>query len=121
MTNSGQKLGSSVCPGLEQLYGREACTPNLYMHCHLKEFVLDVGPLHCFWCFSFERYYEILEKMKMSLHVPEVQLIYKFSSLQTLAGVVLPENAPVNLLQCLIKLRSTRLLSLTLSLIAFLF
>ena len=98
--DKADELLLSFCTGFEQLYGREACTPNLHMHCHLKECVLDVGPLHSFWCFSFERYNGILENMKMSWHAPEVQLIHKFSSLQTLAGVVLPEGAPVQLLQC---------------------
>ena len=36
----------------------------------------------------------------MSWHAPEVLLTHKFASLQTLAGVVLPENAPVQFLQC---------------------
>ena len=36
----------------------------------------------------------------MSWHAPEVQLIHKFASLQTLPGVVVPEDAPVQLLQC---------------------
>ena len=31
------------------------------MHGHLKGCVLDYGPIHNFWCFSFERYNGILE------------------------------------------------------------
>ena len=98
--DKADELLLSFCTGFEQLYGQEACTPNIHMHCHLKECVLDVGPLHSFWCFSFERYNGILENMKISWHAPEVQLIHKFSSLQALAGAVLPEDAPVQLLQC---------------------
>ena len=90
----------SVCCGFERRYGREACTTNLHMHCHLRECILDVGPLYAFWCFSFERYNGILEKMKKSWHTPELQLLHKFSNLQTMAAVVLPENMPKELVQC---------------------
>ena len=38
--------------------------------------------------------------MKISWHAPEVQLICKFFGLQAFTGVVLPEDAPVQLLQC---------------------
>ena len=65
-----------------------------------SECILDVGPLYAFWCFSFERYNGILEKMKKSWHTPEVQLLQKFSNLQTMAAVVLPENIPKELVQC---------------------
>ena len=30
------------------LYGKKAVTPNMHLHCHLKECVLDYGPLHAF-------------------------------------------------------------------------
>ena len=46
----------NICKKFEELYGKDQCTPNMHMHCHLKECILDVGPLHSFWCFSFERY-----------------------------------------------------------------
>ena len=42
------------CKKFEILYGKEKCTPNMHMHCHLKDSILDVGPLYSFWCFSFE-------------------------------------------------------------------
>ena len=39
------------CKKFEILYGKEKCTPNMHMHCHLKYSILDVGPLYSFWCF----------------------------------------------------------------------
>lgn len=42
------------------LYGHDKCTPNLHLHLHIKECLLDFGPSHSFWCFSFERYNGIL-------------------------------------------------------------
>ena len=43
------------CRGYEQLYGKYMCTPNMHMVCHLKDLILDYGPVTGFWCFSFER------------------------------------------------------------------
>ena len=37
----------------QRLYGESACTPNMHMHCHLQECILDVGLIYSFWCFSF--------------------------------------------------------------------
>ena len=88
------------CSGFERRYGQESCTPNLHMHCHLKECILDAGPLYAFWCFSFERYNGILEKMKKSWYAPELQLIHKFCNLQSLVGADLPENTPLELMKC---------------------
>ena len=90
------ELLMSFCTGLERLYGKEAITPNMHLHGHLKECILDVGPLYSFWCFLFERY---IEKMKKSWHAPEQQLIHKFSNLQTLAATVLPPDLPLELVQ----------------------
>ena len=87
----------SLCHGFEQLYGKQACTPNLHMHCHLKNCILDVGPIFSFWCFSFEQYNGILESMKMSWHAPELQLLHRFNCIQSLAAAILPDNAPAEL------------------------
>ena len=34
------------CRRVEELYGMEACTPNMHLHLHLKECLLDFGPSH---------------------------------------------------------------------------
>ena len=54
----------AFCAKYQETYGEDACTPNMHMHCHLGECVKDVGPIHSFWCFPFERYNGILQKMK---------------------------------------------------------
>ena len=38
----------------EHLYGKEYCTTNMHLHCHIAECLLDYGPAHTTWCFSFE-------------------------------------------------------------------
>lgn len=44
--------------------------------------MLDYGPVHGFWCFSFERYDGTLEAMQKSWINPEKQLMQKFLDLQ---------------------------------------
>jgi hypothetical protein len=98
----------TFCKKFQELYGEEQCTPNMHMHCHLKECILDVGPLHSFWCFSFERYNGLLENMKKSWKAPETQLIHKFSDLQTLVSIDLPVAIPTELRQCYAKMKLTK-------------
>ncbi|CAH3169326.1 unnamed protein product [Pocillopora meandrina] len=45
---------------LEALCGKEKCTPNMHLHGHFKDCILDYGPVFPFWCFSFERYNGIM-------------------------------------------------------------
>ena len=61
----------------EQLYGKKAVTPNMHLHCHLKECVIDCGPVHAFWCFSFERFNGILGAMQVNGRSVEIQLMRK--------------------------------------------
>ena len=44
------------CTQFETVNGEEFCTPNMHLHLHLSECLLDYGPLYGFWCYSFERY-----------------------------------------------------------------
>ena len=92
----------------QNLYGESECTANMHMHCHLKQSVMDVGPLHSFWCFSFERYNGILENMQKSWQAPELQLIYKFSNLQSLASVELSQAIPPELCQCFTQMKQAK-------------
>ena len=66
------------CKTFQSLYGAERCTPNMHMACHLKDCMLDFGPLSSFWCFPFERYNGTLEHFKKSWVVPEKQMFRKF-------------------------------------------
>ena len=70
------------CKTFESLYGPEHCTPNMHMACHLKECMLDYGPLSSFWCFAFERYNGTLEGVQKSWNGPEKQMLAKFIDMQ---------------------------------------
>jgi len=47
---------------IEENYGHNKITPNLHLSLHLHECSYDYGPLHTFWCFSFERMNGIISK-----------------------------------------------------------
>ena len=70
------------CKKFEELYGASACTPNLHLHCHLKECILDFGPSSAFWLFACERLNGVLGAMSTNHHTIETQLMKKFSSSQ---------------------------------------
>lgn len=74
----------NYCKRFEQLYGKDKCTPNLHLHLHLKECLLDYGPAHAFWCFSFERYNGLLGSYHTNNKAIEDQIVRKFVNSQCL-------------------------------------
>ena len=68
----------TFCRRLECIYGREIITPNIHMHAHLHECLLDYGPAHVFWLFSFERYNGILENLPNNNRSIEIQVMRRF-------------------------------------------
>ena len=74
----------TFCKKFEQIYGGENCTPNLHLHLHLKDCLLDYGPSHAFWCFSFERYNGLLGSFHTNKRSIEQQIMRKFVNAQRL-------------------------------------
>ena len=72
------------CRKFKALYGPESCTPNLHLHLHLKDCLLDYGPAHSFWCFSFERYNGLLGSYHTNQKNIEIQIMRKFIGSQML-------------------------------------
>lgn len=60
------------------MYGKDAVTPNMHMHGHLKEILLDYGPVQEFWCFSFKRFNGILGNQPNNNRTIEPQLLQRF-------------------------------------------
>src|SRR6266480_1893267 len=54
---------------IEEHYGRNKITPNLYLLLHLCECARDFGPLYAFWCFSFERMNRILGNILLLVYI----------------------------------------------------
>ena len=88
------KLLVRFCTQFELLYGKERCTSNMHLHCHLRESILDVGLVYSFWCFSFERYNGFREGMQKTWQAPEVQLFTKVINLQFILNMESPPTAP---------------------------
>lgn len=66
------------CKHFERLYGKQACTPNLHLHGHLKECLMDFGPASSFWDFPFERLNGISGSVPTNHKDIETQLMRKF-------------------------------------------
>ena len=63
------------CRKVEILYGKD---PNMHLHCHLKESILDYGPVSNFWLFTYQRYNGILEQYSSNNCSLEIQLMKRF-------------------------------------------
>lgn len=66
------------CQRFETIYGREAVTPNMHMHGHLAECILDYGTMSSFWLLSFEQYNGVLRDQPTNNRSIEVQLMNRF-------------------------------------------
>ena len=66
------------CKHVERLCGHEYCTPNMHMHLHLQQTILDFGPAHATWCFSFERYNGKLGSISTNKQSVENQFMQRF-------------------------------------------
>lgn len=66
------------CKKFQEIYGQDAVTPNMHLHCHLASCVRDFGPMASFWCFSFERMNGVLGDQPNNNRSIEVQLMHRF-------------------------------------------
>ena len=72
----------AFCKNFEQLYGGELCTPNMHLHCHIQECLVDYGPGCSIWAFACERLNGYLGSVPTNHNSIEVQLMRKFASTQ---------------------------------------
>ena len=70
------------CSTFEHLYGKQACTPNMHMHCHLMECILNYGPASAFWLYPFERYNGVMQSFVGNWMMPEMQMMKRFTAYQ---------------------------------------
>ena len=59
-TKLADALLMQFCRRSERMYGKSIVTTNVHCHVHLKACIMDYGPLHGFWLFSFERFNGLL-------------------------------------------------------------
>ena len=79
------------CKAVESLYGKYVITPNMHLHNHLKEVILDHGPVTSFWCFSFERFNGIMGSTTTNKRSVELQLMRKLLISRQLKDMKLPD------------------------------
>ena len=66
------------CKRVQQMYGKKIITPNMHMHAHPCECIMDFGPSHSFWLFAFERYNGLMGKQPNNNRSIEVQFMQRF-------------------------------------------
>ena len=57
------------CQRFENMHGATFVTPNIYLHGHLRDCILDFGPVYSFWLLSFERQNGILGSYKANRNI----------------------------------------------------
>lgn len=75
----GDALLMQFCTRYERIYGKDVVTPNMHLHAHLRDCLLDYGPFYGFWCFSYERFNGILGQMPNNNRSIELQLMKRFA------------------------------------------
>ena len=78
------------CKKFESLYEQLEVTPNMHLHSHLINCVLDYGPVHNFWLFSFERFNGLFGDFKTNQRAVEIQLMRKFLRDQDVRNLPFP-------------------------------
>ena len=66
------------CNEVENLFGKNAVTPNMHLHGHLTDCIKDYGSVYGFWLFSFERLNGILGNYPNNKRDISVQLMKRF-------------------------------------------
>lgn len=80
------------CRCVECMYGKDSITPNMHMHTHLRDCLLDYGPTHGFWLFSFERFNGILENLPNNNRSIEIQVMRRFVESSMDITEILPDE-----------------------------
>ena len=63
----------------------------MHLHLHLKDCILDFGPIYAFWLFSFERYNGILGDIPTNNRNVELQLMNRFTRDNYILNLPIPE------------------------------
>ena len=80
------------CKQFQLLFGKDNVSCNMHLHNHLKDCLLDYGPIHSFWRFSFERLNGHLGKFPNNNRSIEMQIMRKLTTSHFLTTVKLPEE-----------------------------
>lgn len=93
----GDALLLQFCKRTERLFGTQCITPNVHLHCHMRDCIVDYGPLYGFWCYAFERYNGILGSMPNTIEIHLMRRFWRENQVLTspLPDLYFNEFAPV--------------------------
>ena len=80
------------CKEFEKLYRSQYCTPNMHLHLHLNDCILDYGPVYSYWCFAFERYNGMLGSYPTNSRQIEPQIMNIYIQQRQIHGVQIPQQ-----------------------------
>ena len=80
------------CKRGERLYGKAVVAPNMHLHGHLKDAILDYGPIQEFWYYSFERFNGILGNQPGNSRGIEPQPLKQFLPDNDCTSYVFPDK-----------------------------
>ena len=95
------------CKQFEIIYGKDSVTPNMHLHCHLAECLLDYGPVYSFWLFSFERYNGMLGNLPTNKKAIEIQFMRRFCRDFNLISQTYPVELEKHFKPSIVKLNSS--------------
>ena len=64
---------------IEEHYGSEVITPNIYLSLHIVKCCQDYGPLYSYWCYSFKRMNGVLSKLHADCYILNFISNYRYS------------------------------------------
>ena len=85
------------CKEFQTNYGKDCIKPNMHLHRHLADCMLDYGPVYSFWLYSFERYNGILWKYPTNNKSIELQMMRKFARDHDLDNLEFPAEYQVQM------------------------
>ena len=86
----GHERLMTFCRTFQQLYGSNCVTPNMHLHTHLIQCIIDFGPMHTFWLYSFERMNGTLGSFNTNKRSVEMQMMRRLSTIQSVLSFEKP-------------------------------
>lgn len=86
------RLILKFCKSVETLYGKHVITPNMHLHNHLKEVILDHGPVQAFGVSVSNAWYSIMGSTTTDKRSVELQLMRKLLISRQLKDMKIPDK-----------------------------
>ena len=81
----GHELMMRFCRMFEDIYGSDKVMPNMHLHTHILDYIMNYGTFNAFWLFAFERLNGTLASYFTNQKSVEVQVMRKCTSISSWA------------------------------------